>query len=125
MEKEIPVDQSDSRAAPAPILRKALLTAGIDPARRIASVEIQSVTMAPGVAAPLHLHPCPTMGVVTQGFIAYQIRGKSVRHLKAGEAFYEPAGVAVARFDNEGDVSATFVVHYLLEEGAQDTVKVL
>ncbi len=119
------MDQPGPGATPAPIVRKALLTAGIDPARRIASVEIQSVTMAPGVAAPLHLHPCPTMGVVTQGNIAYQIRGESVRHLKAGDAFYEPAGVAVARFDNEGEVPATFVVHYLLEEGAHDTVKVL
>jgi quercetin dioxygenase-like cupin family protein len=125
MEKEIHMNQPGPGAAYAPIVRISLLSAEIDPARKIVSVEIHSVTMAPGVSAPLHLHPCPTMGVVTQGFIAYQIRGESVRHLKAGDAFYEPADVAVARFDNEGETPATFVVHYLMEEGAHDTVKVL
>ncbi len=119
------MEQPSPGAAPAPIVRKGLLHAEIAPARRIARVEIQSVTMAPGVSAPLHLHPCPTMGVVTAGFIAYQRQGEHVQHLKAGDAFYEPAGVSVARFDNEGDVSASFVVHYLLEEGAHETVKVL
>jgi len=48
-----------------------------------------------------------------------------VQHLKAGDAFYEPAHVRVARFDNDGDAPAKFVVHYLLGKNERDTVKVL
>ena len=109
----------------APITRRSLLTAVVEPARGVATVEIQEVTMGPGQKAPLHLHPCPTLGVVTRGTIAYQVEGQPVQHLKAGDAFYEPAFVRVARFDNDGDTPATFVVHYLLGAGEKQTVKVL
>lgn len=81
--------------------------------------------MPPRQAAPLHLHPCPTLGVVTAGTIAFQIEGQPVQHLKVGDAFYEPANVRVARFDNDGDTPATFVVHYLLGRGEHETARVL
>jgi len=108
-----------------PVSRKTLLSAAIAPAKAVATVEIQEVTMAPGQPAPLHLHPCPTLGVVTRGSIAFQIEGQPVQHLKAGDAFYEPADVRVARFDNDGDAPATFVVHYLLGPDEHETVRVL
>jgi len=108
-----------------PVTRKALLHAAIEPEKTVAAVDIQEVTMEPKQKAPLHLHPCPTMGVVTEGQIAFQIEGQPVQHLRAGDAFYEPAHVRVARFDNDGDAPARFVLHYLLGKDEHETVRVL
>ena len=108
-----------------PVTRKTLLKATIDPEKAIAIVDIQEVTMGPKQKAPLHLHPCPTLGVITEGSIAFQIEGQSVQHLKVGDAFYEPVNVRVARFDNDGDTPAKFVVHYLLSKDEHETVRIL
>jgi len=108
---------------PVPVARRALLAADITPARPIARVEIKEVTLAPGVAAGLHLHPCPVVGVVTAGAIAFQLEGGPVRHLRAGDAFCEPAGARVARFDNEGDAPATFAACYLLAAGETGLIR--
>jgi quercetin dioxygenase-like cupin family protein len=108
-----------------PVTRRDLLEATIDPARSIATVRVQEVTMGPGQKAPLHLHPCPTVGVVTEGTIAFQIEGQAVQRLQAGDAFYEPANVRVARFDNDTGKPARFAVFYLLGEGERETVRIL
>ena len=78
-----------------------------------------------GIDAPLHLHPCPTVGVVTEGQIAFEIEGEQTQHLKVGDAFYEPAHVRVAKFNNDGDIPAKFVVFYLLGENEEETVRIL
>lgn len=111
--------------ASATVTRRTLLKATVAPEKSVATVQIQEVTMGPIQKAPLHLHPCPTLGVVTEGAIAFQIEGEPVQHLKAGDAFYEPAYVRVARFDNEGDAPATFVVHYLLGMDEHETARIL
>jgi quercetin dioxygenase-like cupin family protein len=108
-----------------PVQRKNLLTAIIDGKKQVAEVDIQEVTMDVGVEAPLHLHPCPSMGIVLEGKIAFQIEGKKTQHLIAGDAFYEPADVRVAKFNNEGDVPAKFAVFYLLGEGETETIQML
>jgi quercetin dioxygenase-like cupin family protein len=108
-----------------PIMRKELLTAIINGNKSVAKVEIQEVAMNVKIDAPLHLHPCPTMGVVTEGKIAFEIEGEQTQHLKVGDAFYEPAGVRVAKFNNEGDAPAKFVVFYLLGENENETVRIL
>jgi quercetin dioxygenase-like cupin family protein len=108
-----------------PVMRKELLTALIDGGKSVKRVEIQEVTMNIGIDAPLHLHPCPTVGVVTEGKIAFEIEGEPIQHLKVGDAFYEPAGVRVAKFNNEGDAPAKFAVFYLLGENEEDTVRIL
>ena len=117
--------QEVKNAMNAPVTRRALLKAAIEPGKTVSTVEIQEVTMGPKQKAPLHLHPCPTMGVVTEGTIAFQIEGQPVQHLKAGDAFCEPANIRVARFDNDGDTPAKFVVHYLLGKDEHETVKIL
>jgi len=81
--------------------------------------------MGPRMKAPLHLHPCPTVGVISEGTISFQIEGQPVQHLKVGDAFYEPVDVRVAKFDNDSDVPAKFVVFYLLGENEQETVRIL
>jgi len=107
------------------IKRSTLLATDISPATSVTSAKIQQITMAPGVSAPRHLHPCPTMGVVVEGEITFQIEGEKEKVLKAGDAFYEPANVKIARFDNTGKKHATFVVHYLLSKADQPTIKIL
>jgi quercetin dioxygenase-like cupin family protein len=108
-----------------PVMRKDLLTAVIDGAKSVAKVEIQEVAMNIGIDAPLHLHPCPTVGVVTEGQIAFEIEGERTQHLKVGDAFYEPASVRVAKFNNDGDTPAKFVVFYLLGKDEKETIRIL
>ena len=108
-----------------PVMRKELLTALIDRRKPVAKIEVQEVTMNVGIEAPLHLHPCPTVGVVTEGQIAFEIEGEQTQHLNVGDAFYEPAHVRVAKFNNDGDTPAKFVVFYLLGENEKKTVRVL
>jgi len=84
-----------------PVTRKALLKVTVDPEKTVATVDTQ------------------------EGTIAFQIEGQPVQHLKAGDAFYEPANVLVARFDNDGDTPAKFVVHYLLSKDKDETVRIL
>jgi len=107
------------------VTRKDLLTTLIDPANSISIVDIKEVTMGPNTKAPLHLHPCSTLGVVTEGTIAFQIEGKETEYLKVGDAFHEPKDVRVAKFNNESDVPAKFVVFYLLEDKDNETIKIL
>lgn len=107
------------------VTRKNLLTASIEPEKATAKIEIVEVTMGPKQKAPLHLHPCPVVGVVTDGVIAYQIEGEAVQYLHAGEAFYEPANVRVARFDNEGETPAKFTAFYLLGQDEAELIRIL
>ncbi len=108
-----------------PVMRKALLTASLATDPSVSNVQIQEITMAAGVKAPLHLHPCPTVGLITEGTIAFQIEGQPVQYLKAGDAFYEPAHVRVAKFDNDSDAPARFVAFYLLGKDETETIRIL
>ncbi len=117
--------QNQAVPAASAIIRKALLTAAISPNKSIANVEIKEITLGRGQNAPLHLHPCPVVGVITAGSIAFQIEGQAVQHLKAGDAFYEPANVRIARFDNDGETPATFSAFYLLGEGEHEIIRLL
>lgn len=108
-----------------PIVRRDLLTAAISPHRPLARVEIKAVTLAPHLAAGLHLHPCPVVGVVTAGHIAFQLEGGPLQRLGPGDAFHEPAGVRVRRFDNAGDTPATFTAFYLLGPDEHELIHLL
>jgi len=108
-----------------PVMRKELLTAIIDGGKPVTKVEIQEVAMNVGIDAPSHLHPCPTVGVVTEGTIAFEIEGEPTQLLKAGDVFYEPADVRAAKFNNDGAAPAKFVVFYLLGENEEETIRIL
>lgn len=107
------------------VARKDLLTATLASGTAISKVEIKEVTLAPNAIAPLHLHPCPVVGTVTAGTVAFQIEGKAVQYLKAGDAFYEPAQVPIARFDNDGKSPAQFTAVYLVCDSSQELVQIL
>jgi quercetin dioxygenase-like cupin family protein len=108
-----------------PIIRKDLLTANIDGGKFVSKVEIQEIVMNVGVNAPVHLHPCPTVGIVTEGIIIFEIEGEQSQYLKVGDAFFEPSDVRVAKFNNNGDIPAKFVAFYLLGENDKETVRIL
>ncbi|HET6439842.1 MAG TPA: cupin domain-containing protein [Anaeromyxobacter sp.] len=110
---------------PPRVARKELLSVRLSPERPIASVEVQQVTLAAGEPVPLHLHPCPVVGVIRSGAIAFQIEGQPIQHLRPGDAFHEPAGIRVARFDAEGDGPATFTAFYLLGNGEEELIRLL
>ena len=65
------------------------------------------------------------MGVVTEGTIAFQIEGETVQYLNAGDAFYEPANVRVAHFDNDGDTPVKFIAFYLLGRNENELIRIL
>lgn len=111
-------------AAPS-VSRKDLLSARLAQVRSLARVEAKEIVLDPGLHAPLHLHPCPVVGVVMEGGIAFQIEGEPAQRLKAGDAFYEPADARVARFDNEGAIPAKFVAFYLLDDDRQKLIRLL
>jgi hypothetical protein len=63
-----------------PAMRRDLLTAIIDGGNSVPKVEIQEVAMNTEIDAPLHLHQCPAVGVITEGQIAFEIEGKQTQH---------------------------------------------
>jgi quercetin dioxygenase-like cupin family protein len=107
------------------VLRKDLLSAMITSAKTISRIEIKEVTMGPKVIAPLHLHPCPVVGVIIEGTISFQIEGENVQYLKTDDAFYEPADERVARFDNDGEIPAKFAAFYLLGKDENELIRML
>ncbi len=107
------------------IMRKDVLTATIDPEKSVATVEIKQITLGPKQNAPLHLHPCPVVGVIVEGAIKFQIEGQAVQHLKAGDAFYEPANVHITHFDNEGDTPVIFSAFYFLGKNEHELIRIL
>lgn len=107
------------------LIRKALLTATLGPEERVANIEIKEITMGPSMQAPLHLHPCPVVGVITEGSISFQIEGQAVQNLQIGDAFYEPANVRIAQFNNDGQTAAKFVAFYLLAKNEHELIRLL
>jgi quercetin dioxygenase-like cupin family protein len=107
------------------VVRKELMSAQLDPVVQTIRVEVKSITMAPGVKAGLHLHPCPVVGVITHGTISFQIEGEEMQTLRSGDAFFEPANRRVTRFDNDGSRPAVFTAFYLVSHEDQELIKLL
>jgi quercetin dioxygenase-like cupin family protein len=107
------------------IVRRPLLTASIEGGKTVDRVEIKQITLLAHQETGLHLHPCPTVGHVTEGTILFQVEGQPARVLKAGEAFYEPANVRMLHFDNAGEEPAAFIIYYLLGPGEHELITIL
>jgi len=74
----------------------------------------QEVTFAPGAASAPHHHPGPAFGYVLKGELEFQAGDAPVRKLKAGETFYEPAGVLHAVARNPSDKARSRVLAVML-----------
>ncbi|HET8655941.1 MAG TPA: cupin domain-containing protein [Longimicrobiaceae bacterium] len=107
-----------------PVVRTPLLTAGLAGSMTVERVEVMRIRMSPGLASGLHLHPCPVVGVITEGSVLFQVEGQEERVLRPGDAFYEPANVNVPHFDAL-EQGATFIAHYLLAPGEHELIRML
>ena len=86
-----------------------ILTASFAP-RGVAKIEGGDFHFLPGQPAPVHTHLAPAIGIVTKGTILYQVEGEPLQTLHAGDAFYEPVGPKIVRFDNGSDTEeAVFI----------------
>ena len=60
----------------------------------------------------------PAIGYVSKGQILYQVEGQKPQLLNEGDAFYEPAGPRILRFDNASATEeAIFIDFNLQQEG--------
>lgn len=96
-------------AAPRPLLDARFA------ARDLAQVEIGDFHFRPGQKAPVHTHAAPAIGYVSKGMIRYQVEGQPMRLLKAGDAFYEPAGPRILHFDNASPTEEAIFTDFNLE----------
>jgi len=111
-------------AAPA-TLRRELLNANLGNEKSVSAVRMNELTMGPMQKAPLHLHPCDTIGVIVEGTITLRIEGQAEQTLRPGQAFFEPANTRIIKFDNDSDQPAKIIVFYLLEKASSETVRIL
>lgn len=70
----------------------------------------------PGGAAGRHTHPGEEIGYILEGTLQLEIDGKPPVVLKAGDAFFVPAGV-VHDGKNIGSVPAKVLATYVVEKG--------
>ncbi|MDA0655385.1 MAG: cupin domain-containing protein [Proteobacteria bacterium] len=95
-----------------------LLTANFD-ARQVVQVEVGDFHFKPGQVAPIHTHTAPAVGYVAKGSIIYQIEGEKPRVLRAGDAFYEPTGKRILRFDNASATKEAVFLDFNLEQAGE------
>lgn len=92
-----------------------LLTASFAP-RQVVQVEVGDFHFKPGQVAPIHTHDAPAIGYVAKGMIIYQVEGEKPQILRAGDAFYEPTGVRILRFDNASATEEAIFLDFNLEQ---------
>lgn len=92
-----------------------LLTASFGP-RQVVQVEVGDFHFKPGQVAPIHTHDAPAIGYVAKGMIIYQVEGEKPQILREGDAFYEPTGVRILRFDNASATEEAIFLDFNLEQ---------
>jgi len=86
--------------------------------RNVVKIEAGDFHFVPGQAAPVHTHAAPAVGYVAKGSIIYQVEGEKPLILNEGDAFYEPVGPRILRFDNASATEeAIFIDFNLQQEG--------
>ncbi|MEO3804202.1 cupin domain-containing protein [Nonomuraea sp. B1E8] len=105
-----------------PVNRTVLLDQPLATPQHTHRVEIRRITIAPGHAGGLHIHNGPVFGSIETGSVVYQIEGEPASVLRAGDAFYEPKGVRIARFDAQ-DEGVTFLGYFLLDTGEKPEIE--
>ena len=92
-----------------------LLTANFE-SRKIIKIEAGDFHFVPGQVAPIHTHAAPAVGYVAKGQILYQVEGEKPQLLREGEAFYEPAGPRILRFDNASATEEAIFIDFNLQQ---------
>jgi quercetin dioxygenase-like cupin family protein len=69
-----------------------------------------------GAAVPKHTHPGEEIGYVLEGELTLEVEGQPAKTLKAGDAFFIPAGTVHAA-KNGGKGAAAVLSTYVIEKG--------
>jgi len=85
-------------------------------ARKVVKIEAGDFHFVPGQVSPIHTHDAPAVGYVSKGQILYQIEGQKPQLLREGDAFYEPAGPRILRFDNASATEEAIFIDFNLEQ---------
>jgi len=108
------------------IYRKPLFTAVLEQAKKVGKVEIKEIVFQPGQKTGLHFHPCPVVGYIAEGIVAFQIDGGEEKTFRAGDAFFEPPNVKILQFDNASDSEGMkFIAFYLLDTSDDELIWML
>lgn len=70
----------------------------------------------PGATVPKHTHPGDEVGYVLEGEVVFEMEGKPVMNLKAGDSFFVPGGT-VHTAKNPGKSGAKILSTYIVEKG--------
>lgn len=84
--------------------------------RDVVKVEAGNFYFKKGQPAPVHTHEAPAIGYITKGAILYQVEGEALQLLNMGDAFYEPVGKRILRFDNASDTEEAIFVDFNLQQ---------
>lgn len=84
--------------------------------RKVVQVEVGDFHFRPGQVAPVHTHIAPAVGYVLKGEIIYQVEGEKQQLLREGDAFYEPVGPRILRFDNASATEEAIFIDFNLEQ---------
>ena len=84
------------------------------------------VRFAPRQPTTLHRHPISVAGVVTAGSFVFKREGEPEKIIRAGDAFFEPAGVTIEKFDNSSSTeSAELIAFYLTDAKDRPLIELL
>ena len=83
------------------------------PGREMVQVRVE---VDPGVALPVHTHPGEEVVYILDGTWEYQIEGKDMMTLKAGDVAFVPAGTKHSA-KNVGSGKGAAVATYIVEKG--------
>jgi quercetin dioxygenase-like cupin family protein len=95
-----------------PVLEEALPSAS-PPVKLVRGARIR---FAPSQPTGRHRHPVSVVGVVTAGSFVFKREGGAEKTIKAGDGFFEPAGVTIERFDNASSTEPAEIVAYYLTD---------
>ena len=79
-------------------------------------VRCARIRFAPKQPTGLHRHPISVAGVVTVGSFIFKREGEAEKVIKAGDSFFEPAGVTTERFDNASNTEPAEIVAFYLTD---------
>lgn len=82
------------------------------PGREVVQVRVD---FAPGVVAPKHSHPGEEIVYAIEGSLEYQVEGKPLVTLKAGEVLFIPAGT-IHSVKNVGSGNGAELATYVVEK---------
>ena len=95
-----------------------LLTANFE-SRQVVQIEAGDFHFIAGQVAPIHTHSAPAVGYVSKGAIIYQIEGEEPQLLNEGDAFYEPVGPRILRFDNASATEEAVFIDFNLQQAGE------